>query len=73
MTANQNTTTDIYDKLKTLGITLPAVATPAAIYLPFMQTGKLILSAAPARCAAADAGRAGESAQAVGANADHGG
>ena len=38
MSANPN----IYDKLKTLGITLPAVATPAAAYLPFVQTGKLI-------------------------------
>ncbi len=42
MTTSQNTTTDIYDKLKTLGITLPAVATPAAAYLPFVQTGNLI-------------------------------
>jgi len=42
MTTSQNTTTDIYDKLKTLGITLPGVATPAAAYLPFVQTGNLI-------------------------------
>ena len=42
MTANQNTTTDIYDKLKILGITLPPVATPAAAYLPFVQTGNLV-------------------------------
>ena len=42
MTANQNTTTDIYDKLKTQGITLPPVATPAAAYLPFVQTGNLV-------------------------------
>ena len=42
MSANQNMTTDIYAKLKTLGITLPAVSTPAAAYLPFVQTGKLI-------------------------------
>ena len=42
MTANQNTTTDIYGKLKTLGITLPPVATPAAAYLPFVQTGNLV-------------------------------
>ena len=42
MPANQNMTTDIYAKLKTLGITLPAVSTPAAAYLPFVQTGKLI-------------------------------
>ncbi|MDI1267719.1 MAG: RidA family protein [Polaromonas sp.] len=32
----------IYDKLKTLGITLPPVSTPAAAYVPFVQTGKLI-------------------------------
>jgi len=32
----------IYDKLKTLGITLPPVATPAAAYVPFVQTGKLV-------------------------------
>jgi enamine deaminase RidA (YjgF/YER057c/UK114 family) len=31
-----------YDKLKALNITLPAVAAPAAAYLPFMQTGKLV-------------------------------
>jgi len=32
----------IYDKLKELGITLPAVATPAAAYVPFVQTGNLV-------------------------------
>ncbi len=42
MSSSQNTTTDIYEKLKTLGIILPAVATPAAAYLPFVQTGNLI-------------------------------
>jgi enamine deaminase RidA (YjgF/YER057c/UK114 family) len=42
MSTSQNTTTDIYDKLKALSITLPAIATPAAAYLPFVQTGKLI-------------------------------
>ena len=42
MPTNQNMTTDIYAKLKTLGITLPAVSTPAAAYLPFVQTGSLI-------------------------------
>ncbi|WP_411881244.1 RidA family protein [Polaromonas sp. YR568] len=31
-----------YDKLKALNITLPAVATPAAAYLPFVQTGNLV-------------------------------
>ena len=32
----------IYDKLKTLGITLPPVSTPAAAYVPFVRTGKLV-------------------------------
>ncbi len=32
----------IQDRLETLGITLPAVATPAAAYVPFVQTGKLV-------------------------------
>ncbi|MEO8542876.1 MAG: RidA family protein, partial [Burkholderiaceae bacterium] len=33
---------NIYDKLTELDITLPPVAIPAAAYLPFVQTGKLI-------------------------------
>ena len=32
----------IYDKLQQLQITLPAVATPAAAYVPFVQTGNLV-------------------------------
>lgn len=32
----------VYDKLRELSITLPAVATPAAAYVPFVQAGKLI-------------------------------
>jgi enamine deaminase RidA (YjgF/YER057c/UK114 family) len=32
----------IYDKLKQLGIELPPVATPAAAYVPFVQTGNLV-------------------------------
>jgi enamine deaminase RidA (YjgF/YER057c/UK114 family) len=32
----------VYDKLKELGITLPAVAKPAAAYVPFVQTGNLV-------------------------------
>ncbi|GHC80617.1 hypothetical protein GCM10007320_22420 [Pseudorhodoferax aquiterrae] len=32
----------IHDKLKALNISLPPVATPAAAYLPFVQTGKLV-------------------------------
>ena len=33
---------NINDKLKELGITLPAVATPAAAYVPFVRTGNLV-------------------------------
>lgn len=32
----------VYDKLKELGISLPPVAAPAAAYVPFVQTGKLV-------------------------------
>jgi enamine deaminase RidA (YjgF/YER057c/UK114 family) len=32
----------IQDKLKELGITLPAVATPAAAYVPFVRAGNLV-------------------------------
>ena len=32
----------IHDKLKALNITLPPVSTPAAAYVPFVQTGKLV-------------------------------
>ncbi|MDH5540410.1 MAG: RidA family protein [Rhizobacter sp.] len=32
----------VYDRLKALGITLPPVAVPAAAYVPFVRTGKLI-------------------------------
>ncbi|CAN7718215.1 RidA family protein [Pseudorhodoferax sp. LjRoot39] len=32
----------IHDKLKQLGIELPAVSTPAAAYVPFVQSGKLV-------------------------------
>jgi enamine deaminase RidA (YjgF/YER057c/UK114 family) len=35
-------TSNVYDKLKSLGIELPPVAIPAAAYLPFVQTGKLV-------------------------------
>ncbi len=34
--------TTAHEKLKALNITLPAVATPAAAYLPFVQTGNLV-------------------------------
>ena len=32
----------VYDKLKELNITLPALAVPAAAYVPFVQTGNLV-------------------------------
>ncbi|NDG40384.1 MAG: RidA family protein [Betaproteobacteria bacterium] len=32
----------VYAKLSQLGISLPAVATPAAAYLPFVRTGNLV-------------------------------
>ena len=32
----------IYDHLQQLGITLPPIATPAAAYVPFVQTGSLV-------------------------------
>ncbi len=32
----------VYDKLTELSITLPLVAIPAAAYVPFVQTGKLV-------------------------------
>lgn len=32
----------VYDRLTALGITLPPVATPAAAYVPFVQTGNLV-------------------------------
>ena len=32
----------VYDKLNSLGITLPPLATPAAAYVPFVRTGNLV-------------------------------
>ena len=32
----------VYDRLKSLNITLPPVAVPAAAYVPFVQTGNLV-------------------------------
>ena len=32
----------IYDKLSSLGITLPPVSVPAAAYVPFVRTGSLV-------------------------------
>ncbi len=34
--------TNIYDRLTELGVTLPPIAVPAAAYVPFVRTGKLI-------------------------------
>ena len=34
--------TTIADRLKSMGITLPPLAVPAAAYVPFVQTGKLV-------------------------------
>jgi enamine deaminase RidA (YjgF/YER057c/UK114 family) len=36
------TTANVYDRLATLGITLPPVAVPAAAYVPFVRSGKLV-------------------------------
>ncbi len=33
---------NVYDKLQTLGITLPELAVPAAAYVPFVVTGSLV-------------------------------
>ena len=32
----------VYDRLKSLGIELPPVSTPAAAYVPFVRSGKLV-------------------------------
>ena len=32
----------VYDRLSQLGITLPPIAIPAAAYVPFVRTGKLV-------------------------------
>ncbi len=37
-----NAAASVYDTLAQLGITLPPLAIPAAAYLPFVQTGKLV-------------------------------
>lgn len=36
------TTHNVYDKLKELNIALPPASTPAAAYVPYVQTGNLI-------------------------------
>ena len=35
-------TSSVYDRLAELGITLPPLAVPAAAYVPFVRTGKLV-------------------------------
>ncbi len=42
MNTSTSTTTDIYATLAEQGITLPPVSTPAAAYVPFVQTGNLV-------------------------------
>lgn len=37
-----SSSTSIADRLKSLGITLPPLAVPAAAYVPFVQTGNLV-------------------------------
>ena len=37
-----NAAVSVYDTLAQLGITLPPLAIPAAAYVPFVQTGKLV-------------------------------
>lgn len=37
-----NPTMNVYDTLKSLNLVLPPVATPAAAYVPFVQTGHLV-------------------------------
>ena len=32
----------VYDRLKSLGIELPPIAVPAAAYVPFVRSGKLV-------------------------------
>ena len=42
MTTSPEARHDVYVKLAELGITLPPVSTPAAAYVPFVQTGNLV-------------------------------
>ncbi|MBG6077013.1 enamine deaminase RidA (YjgF/YER057c/UK114 family) [Polaromonas sp. CG_9.11] len=42
MTTMTTSTHPVHAKLKSLGITLPEVAAPAAAYLPFVRTGNLV-------------------------------
>ena len=42
MTTMTTRTHPVYEKLKSLNITLPEVAVPVAAYVPFVQTGKLV-------------------------------
>jgi enamine deaminase RidA (YjgF/YER057c/UK114 family) len=40
--SNETFSGPIYDRLAKLGISLPAAATPAAAYVPFVRTGNLV-------------------------------
>ena len=42
MTAANSAVTSVYDTLSQLDITLPPLAVPAAAYVPFVLTGKLV-------------------------------
>ena len=42
MSANPSANPSVYDKLSQLGISLPPVAVPAAAYVPYVRTGKLV-------------------------------
>lgn len=42
MTMTMTMTHDVYAQLQQLNISLPPVAVPAAAYVPFVQTGKLV-------------------------------
>jgi enamine deaminase RidA (YjgF/YER057c/UK114 family) len=37
-----SSTVNVYDRLKSLSITLPPLAVPAAAYVPFMRSGNLV-------------------------------
>lgn len=42
MSQNPESSHDVYAKLAEYGISLPPVSTPAAAYVPFVQTGNLV-------------------------------
>ncbi len=40
--SSQNSSTDVYQRIEALGLTLPPLALPAAAYLPFVRSGQLV-------------------------------